>query len=402
MADVKQWITIKGRHIPIFEGETKEDAIKRIKENTKKGPAIKKATVKKKPVPKKEEKPVDKNSTEYRTQRVKDALKYAKGKIDKESYSWTETVLDAKYEYDIPDKDVPVLERAMKVYAMKNGKFEGYYDTWKKKFKEEGVNVDTLLYKNKPLEKVHEAADLLKDYKGYEVPDDIKEKQEYLRKNREKHNEMFKERIKISDELDKARDKYVDKDMLDILSRQEARFLVNDKDHPEIMELKQKYDRLREDDKAFEDMQSEVTDFFEDKDAKQSRIEKREYGRPDFEKAAGEYRGFKTNDTGTSYYNDLLEKGKAEIVEMAPEEYIKECAYYIFTDSTLEKTLRGRVDGDLQDTEKYAQMMREGIKFNTPYLNYKDEGQEGLHRAVAAYMNGIEKIPVVVVGRRRF
>ena len=54
MADVKQWITIKGRHIPIFEGETKEDAIKRIKENTKKGPAIKKATVKKKPVPKKE------------------------------------------------------------------------------------------------------------------------------------------------------------------------------------------------------------------------------------------------------------------------------------------------------------------------------------------------------------
>ena len=27
--EVKQWITVKGRHIPIFEGETKEDAIKR-------------------------------------------------------------------------------------------------------------------------------------------------------------------------------------------------------------------------------------------------------------------------------------------------------------------------------------------------------------------------------------
>lgn len=37
MADVKQWITIKGRHIPIFEGESKADAIKRLKEGARKG-----------------------------------------------------------------------------------------------------------------------------------------------------------------------------------------------------------------------------------------------------------------------------------------------------------------------------------------------------------------------------
>lgn len=34
---VKQWITIRGRHIPIFEGESKEDAINRLKEGAKKG-----------------------------------------------------------------------------------------------------------------------------------------------------------------------------------------------------------------------------------------------------------------------------------------------------------------------------------------------------------------------------
>ena len=37
MAEIKAWITVKGRHIPIMEGESKEDAIKRLKEGARKG-----------------------------------------------------------------------------------------------------------------------------------------------------------------------------------------------------------------------------------------------------------------------------------------------------------------------------------------------------------------------------
>lgn len=401
----KSWITIKGRHIPIFEGETKADAIKRLKENTKKGPEPKKATVKKqekKPEPIKsqpKEKVADKNSVEYRTQRVKDALKYAKEKIDKESYSWNETVLDAQYEYNIPRQDVPHLEKAMKLYAMKKGKFQDLHGEWDKKFREQGVNAEQLLNKDKKLEKVHEADDLLKDYKGYTQDKKLQETEKYLKDNREQYEAnktAWRDRQK---ELDKARDKYIDKDMLEILTRDEARFLVNDKDHPEIMAIKEKADKQYADMKEYEKVRDEYYDAVEQLDKKQSRIERNEYGLPDFKKAVGEYQGFYKDKTDVPYYDDLIKEGKANIVEMTPEEYIKECAYYVFEGSTLEKTLRGRV-GDA-DTEKYAKMMREGTKFYTPYLNYEDYGQEGLHRAVAAYINGIKKIPVVIVGSRR-
>ena len=402
----KSWITIKGRHIPIFEGETKADAIKRLKENTKKGPEPKKTTIKKqekKPEPTKsqpKEKVEDKNSVEYRTQRVKDALKYAKEKIDKQSYSWKETVMDAQYEYDIPRQDVPHLERAMKLYAMKKGKFQDHYKEWDKEFRKQGVNVDTLLNRDKKLEKVHEANDLLKDYKGYEMPKDLLSKQNYLNSKRDEYEANKTAWLGMSKELDNARDKYITKDDIENFGGKEiARMLVDDSEHPEIMAIKEKRSKLFTDIQEYEKVRDEYWDATEKLDAKQSTKERYDYGYPDFKEAVGDYIGFKTDDTGTSYYNDLLKQGKAKVMEMTPEEYIKECAYHVFENSTLEKTLRGRV-GD-EDTEKYAKMMREGTKFYTPYLNYKDYAQEGLHRAVAAYMNGIKKIPVVIVGSRR-
>jgi len=444
MAEVKQWITIKGRHIPIMEGETKADAIKRLKEGVKKGketrpvskegfkkevekhneyvnkekdPEKRKESAKKlvkmqdnqiksvkfkkeKPEPKKEEKEIDKNSVEYRTQRVKDALKYAREKIDKQSYSWKETVMDAQYEYDIPRYDVPHLERAMKLYAMKKGKFQDHYEEWDKEFRKQGVNVDTLLNKDKKLEKVHEAEDLLKDYKGYELPKDLRSKKNYLNLKRDEYEANKSAWLNMSKELDKARDKYITEDDIENFGGKElARMLVDDSEHPELMALKEKRSKLFSDVQEYEKIRDEYWDATEKLDAKQSAKERYDYGYPDFKEAVGDYIGFKTNDTGTSYYNDLIKEGKVKIVEMTPEQYIKECAYHVFEDSTLEKTLRGRVGDD--DTEKYAKMMRDGTKFDTPYLNYKDYAQEGLHRAVAAYMNGIKKIPVVIVGNRR-
>ena len=42
--------------------------------------------------------------------------------------------------------------------------------------------------------------------------------------------------------------------------------------------------------------------------------------------------------------------------------------------------------------------MSDRVEFYTPYLNYKEKGQEGRHRALAAHKNGVDKIPVFVYG----
>lgn len=113
-----------------------------------------------------------------------------------------------------------------------------------------------------------------------------------------------------------------------------------------------------------------------------------------------EYPGFKLNESTTSNVDNALAKGDAHVVGMSPKRYIQECAYNIFQreGTTLESVVRTRF---AKDVGKYMTMMEEGVKFDTPYLNYRDEGQEGLHRAVAAYMLGMEEIPVIVVPKRR-
>lgn len=110
-----------------------------------------------------------------------------------------------------------------------------------------------------------------------------------------------------------------------------------------------------------------------------------------------EYDGFKTDDTGTSYYNDILtgeRRSKSYLAEMSPKEYIKRCAFDIFDNATIESTIHGT---NSDNVAKYTKMMAEGTKFDLPYLNYQSQNQEGRHRALAAYNLGIEKIPVLIV-----
>lgn len=103
------------------------------------------------------------------------------------------------------------------------------------------------------------------------------------------------------------------------------------------------------------------------------------------------YEGFdKENKTHVSYYDDLIKQGKGQLVEMSPQEYMSRISYDVFG-STMERTTLGT---DAEAVTKYAKMMREGTEFHVGYINYKTKEQEGRHRALAAYLNGYEKIPV--------
>jgi hypothetical protein len=56
------------------------------------------------------------------------------------------------------------------------------------------------------------------------------------------------------------------------------------------------------------------------------------------------------------------------------------CIYDILK-SNYNKVVTNSVDWDKVD--KYAELMKQGVKFPTPYLNYTNAGQEGRHRASA-------------------
>ncbi len=120
---------------------------------------------------------------------------------------------------------------------------------------------------------------------------------------------------------------------------------------------------------------------------------------PPADASSDDYEGFTTKTTGTSAYDDYLngEKHGGRIAEMSPAEYLQRCAYQVFEDATIESTLAAI---DESNVEKYADMMKNGTKFDMPYLNFMSGQQEGRHRAAAAMQAGIDKIPVLVVGER--
>lgn len=85
------------------------------------------------------------------------------------------------------------------------------------------------------------------------------------------------------------------------------------------------------------------------------------------------------NVTTHDYYK--FEKGKDAILSyMTGDEYIDKCIYNIFK-SNYDKTVTNAVDWDKVD--EYAELMKQGVKFPTPYLDYVNTGQEGRHRALA-------------------
>lgn len=329
----------------------------------------------------------------------KQALEYVKSKIDKESASFQELYEDAKYEYGLSGREAQQLKDSMMLYALKNGKFEKHHKEWKEDWKllrgfdydKEMANRRILVEKNDPKSLIS------KD--SYVNDKDYKEASDSLRRSMKESQELSSKSVELYKQYDAERDKHLDPEMVSLLGKSQARMFVKDSEFPELAELKDQLDDVSKRQKTLQLDIDKNQDFITQRDKTMSKAQRINYGEPRFEEASGKYPGFKTDETRTPYIDELIKDGKATIVEMTPEQYMHECAHYIFTDSTFEKVLRGRTDD--VETSKYAKMMRDGTKFDTPYLNYKDEQQEGLHRAVAAYINGIEKIPVVIVGKRR-
>lgn len=112
---------------------------------------------------------------------------------------------------------------------------------------------------------------------------------------------------------------------------------------------------------------------------------------------------FNINETGMSDYDDILNnpidnsdnKNLAFIIKwMRPSEYIYRCAKDIFR-VNYNRLFNHRNDYKIK---KYSDMMKNGIKFDMPMLNYAMKSQEGLHRAIAAMnINKDNLIPVMIV-----
>lgn len=168
------------------------------------------------------------------------------------------------------------------------------------------------------------------------------------------------------------------------------------------LELKEQYDRLYNEERDVEKEWTSAADKIRQWDREEANIQKEIYTTTVDDdriskQSQTDYVGFKTAETSTPYIDEMIKDGRAKVVEMSPEKYMREVSYNIFDRSTMENVLRGT---NTENVNKYMQQMREGTKFDTPYLNYRDSQQEGRHRAIAAAMLGIKKIPVVVVTRR--
>ena len=115
----------------------------------------------------------------------------------------------------------------------------------------------------------------------------------------------------------------------------------------------------------------------------------------------GEYAGFDMSKSTNSHQSDVLEgkvKGKtATVVEMSPDEYMERAYRQIFKKPSKRGSAFAEIPETSEKVTQYAEAMRNGEKFPLPYLDYTNAGQEGRHRALAAKMAGIDKIPVVVI-----
>lgn len=139
------------------------------------------------------------------------------------------------------------------------------------------------------------------------------------------------------------------------------------------------------------------------------------------------FEGFRVDTTGTSFYDDFLPTSKdrdyvlkkdrspdigdgknwwhytdSYIAEVTPQEYFDLCYKYVF-DSNV-PNIKDYTDPDrviykydADQCQMLAHTMKKGTKMYLPFINFRSQSQEGRHRAGAAYLLGIETIPVLII-----
>ena len=127
-----------------------------------------------------------------------------------------------------------------------------------------------------------------------------------------------------------------------------------------------------------------------------------------------EFKGFditKVSNTDNSYkqYQEFLEnpdlakeKGFTDvyIAEITPQEYMDLCSLYIAksseTDLNKLSDLNGMQKHFAERAHEIANAMKQGEKVPLPILDFHWKEQDGRHRAVAAYIDGIKTIPCLI------
>lgn len=100
-----------------------------------------------------------------------------------------------------------------------------------------------------------------------------------------------------------------------------------------------------------------------------------------------DYKGFKLDNTNQINY------GNAKIVEMSPQEYLRRVAFDVKGNG-----MRDLVENmSPSNVDKLARQMLRGIRFSAPSLNYRANSTKGDERALAALLNGVGRIPVMII-----
>lgn len=114
---------------------------------------------------------------------------------------------------------------------------------------------------------------------------------------------------------------------------------------------------------------------------------------------------FNKKATGTSYYNNFLNNEDHNYMKLAKGvegkiKYLTKDEYFDICSKVIFKVPIKKVYEAVSETLviKYYNMMKKGIKFHLPYINYSNNSQEGRHRMIAANMlYEKDKFPVLIV-----
>lgn len=186
-----------------------------------------------------------------------------------------------------------------------------------------------------------------------------------------------------------------DEDDLKGMSKLEKDFMRKSTVTPKGKQIQAEINKLREKGKQIRNRREELNERLENQHKLEGTKEALKFKNPLVKAKQKSYEGFQL-DTHTPYLQEKYEKGEAFIAEMSPKEYIQRCAHQIFHTS-VEKTILGRATDSIN---RYAKEMREGTDYYMPSLDFNREAQEGLHRAMAAMINGYEKMPVMIVPKK--